>query len=492
MTRSESHTLQMIRPSPQNTAASLVKRFSAACGPRTRAGPGPNTCRPHRLARLLLTILVSSLLSAIPICRAQNLAPEMDRIAHDYLQRKQFTGVILVARDGKILFEKSYGAANLEWNIPNFVTTKFRIASLTKQFTAASIFILQDRGKLDVRDPVRKYLPDAPSVWDQVTIYNLLTHTSGIPNSFDGITSWRQSKTPEQLVAAFRNKPLDFTPGETRKYSNAGYYLLGYLIESISGQTYGDFVRENIFRPLGMNDSGPVSSSAIISNRASGYHLTASGVENAKFYDESLLFSAGGLYSTAEDLLHWEQALFGGKLLSVASFTQMTTPFKHDFACGLVVSVIDGHPAFEHSGEMDGFSSDMVYFPEDRLVVIVLNNLGGETKSIAAKLAAVVHGEKIILPSERREISVPPTLLRKYTGTYRDMIPGYDIAITLEAGHLVAQITDSDKHPLVAESDSAFFDKQSEAELEFLQNEKGEYTVVLYTQAGHKMKGLRK
>jgi CubicO group peptidase (beta-lactamase class C family) len=444
------------------------------------------TARPK-----LVRCVAVACLSIVPICRAQNPAPEMDRIAHDYLQRKQFSGVILVARDGKVLFEKAYGAANLEWNIPNFVTTKFRIASLTKQFTAASIFLLQDRGKLEVGDPVKRYLADAPPAWDRITIYNLLTHTSGIPNSYDGITSWRQSKTPEQLVAAFRNKPLDFAPGETHKSSNAGYYLLGYLIEKISGQTYGDFVRENIFKPLGMNDSGYVSNSAIITNRAAGYHFTPAGIENAQFYDESLLFSAGGLYSTAEDLLRWEQSLFAGKLVSPASLKQMTTPFKHDFACGLVLSSIDGHTAIEHSGDMDGFASDLVYFPDDKLVVIVLNNLGGETKGIASKLAAVARSERIILPSERKEVPVSLALLAKFTGTYRDIIPGCDVIVTLEAGHLVAQLTEGEKHSLFAESDAIFFDQESEAEFEFLQNEKGQVTSLLYTQSGHKMRGIR-
>jgi CubicO group peptidase (beta-lactamase class C family) len=188
--------------------------------------------------------------------RAQDTSPRMDNIVQDYVQRKIFIGSILVARDGKIVFDKSYGSANLEWGIPNSPTTKFRIASLTKQFTAASIFLLQERGKLNIDDPVKKYVPDAPAAWDKITIHNLLTHSSGIPNSYDGIASWSQTKTPEELVAAFRNKPLDFEPGTTRKYSNAGYYLLGYLIERVSGPSYKEFVSENIFKPLDMKDSG--------------------------------------------------------------------------------------------------------------------------------------------------------------------------------------------------------------------------------------------
>lgn len=425
-------------------------------------------------------------------CFAQGANQSMERVVQDYVSRKRFMGAVLVARDGKILLDKGYGFANLEWDIPNSPTAKFRIASLTKQFTAASVFVLADRGKLNVDDPVGKYMPDAPAAWDKITIYNLLTHTSGIPNSYDGITSWAQTRTPEELIGAFRNKPLDFPPGETRKYSNAGYYLLGYLIEKISGQSYGEFVRENIFKPLGMKDSGYDSNSAVIARRASGYVIGANGPENGRYYNETLLFSAGGLYSTTEDLLRWEQGLFGGKLLTAASLKKMTTPYKHDFACGLVVSVIDGHNAIEHSGDMDGFNSDMVYYVEDKLFVVVINNLGAETKSIAAKLGEVVHGERVVLPSERKEVAVRAELLTSYVGTYRDIIPGYDVVMSLEGGKLFAQITDGGKRVLMAESETTFFDSETEGEYEFVRNNKGEVSSVIFAEAGHKMTGVKK
>jgi CubicO group peptidase (beta-lactamase class C family) len=447
----------------------------------------------HKSFAGILTIVSVLALAQQPTAvRAEDISSRMDNVVQDYVQRKIFTGSILVARDGKILFDKSYGSANLEWDIPNSPSTKFRIASLTKQFTAASIFLLEERGNLKLDDPVKKYVPDAPAAWDKITIYNLLTHTSGIPNSYDGITSWSQTKTPEELLAAFRNKPLDFEPGKTRKYSNAGYYLLGYLIEKVSGQSYKKFVSENIFKPLNMKDSGYVSNSEVIRHRASGYQMGPAGPENGRYYNETLLFSAGGLYSTTEDLLKWEQGLFGGKLLSAASLKRMTAPFKHDFACGLVVSEIDGHTAIEHAGDMDGFTSDMVYYVDDKVAVIVLNNLSGETRSIASKLGAVAHGEKVILVGERKEVKVPPGLLTKYVGTYGDIMPGYDVAITLEGDHLMTQISDDSKRPLFAESDTIFFDRESEGEYQFVRTESGESTSVLYTQSGHKMKGLKK
>jgi CubicO group peptidase (beta-lactamase class C family) len=195
------------------------------------------------LQRLVIAlVLTASCFTAS--CLAQNKSSidiaRMEQIIKSYVP-KQFMGTVLVAEDGKILLDKGYGFANLEWEIPNTPTTKFRLASISKQFTAASILLLEERGKLKVEDPLKKYMPDPPAAWDKITIFNLLTHTSGIPN-FTDFPDYRDTEaaatTPEKLVARFRDKPLDFEPGTKWNYSNSGYVLLGYLIEKISGQTY--------------------------------------------------------------------------------------------------------------------------------------------------------------------------------------------------------------------------------------------------------------
>jgi CubicO group peptidase (beta-lactamase class C family) len=255
---------------------------------------------------------------------------------------------------------------------------------------------------------------------------------------------------------------LDFQPGEKYRYSNAGYYLLGFLIEKISGQNYGSFLRQNIFKPLGMNESGYDSPSEIIHHRASGYHIAKSEPENSDYYDVTLRFSAGGIYSTTEDLLRWEEGLLGNKLLSSASLKKMTTPFKDDYACGLAVSNINGHRAIDHGGNMDGFNSEMVYYPDDKLTVIVISNLGGDPKSIALKLASVAHGEQVVLPWERNEVTVLPAILAKYAGTYYDIIPNYNMVVSVEDGRLMAQVTGDKKRVLVAESDKVFFEREIE------------------------------
>ena len=425
---------------------------------------------------------------------AQEPTVRMEQIAQSYGDSKQFMGSVLVAKDGKILLSKGYGSADLEWNISNSPNTKFRLGSITKQFTSAAILLLEERGKLKIEDPVKKYMPDAPAAWDKVTIFHLLTHTSGIP-SFTSFPDYSATEatptTPEKLVARFRDKPLEFQPGEQMKYDNSGFALLGYLIEKISGQSYKDFLQENIFKPLSMNDSGYDSNSAILLHRASGYSPGPDGPQHAGYIDMTIPFSAGALYSTTEDLLRWEQGLFGGKVLSDASLKKMTTPFKNDYAFGLVVRAVNGHKVIEHGGGIEGFNTQMSYFPDDKLTVIVLGNLnGGAPGAIASSLASVAHGEKVILPSERKEVAVPSEILKQYVATY-DMGPGFSIVVTLEGSQLMTQATGQRKIPIYPESETKFFLKAVDAQIEFSKNEKGEVASMTLYQNGQTLKGAK-
>jgi CubicO group peptidase (beta-lactamase class C family) len=369
------------------------------CGPHPLVSGAGEQYTGHMLKRLPISLL------AVTACLAQqDTVARMDQVAQSFLAGKRFMGSVLVARGSGVLLSKGYGSANLEWNIPNSPSTKFRLGSVTKQFTAASILLLEERGKLRIEDPVKKYMPDAPAAWGKITIFNLLTHTSGIPN-FTSFPDYRSTEasptTPEKLVARFRDKPLDFQPGEKWSYSNSGYVLLGYLLEKIAAEPYAKFVQENIFTPLGMKDSGYDSNSAIIPRRASGYSPGPNGPVNAGYIDMSIPFSAGGLYSTTEDLLRWEQGLFGGKLLSPASLQKMTTPFKDDYAFGLFVHTVDGRKSIDHGGGIEGFNTFLAYSPETKVTVVVLGNLNGTApQELGVMLAKVAHGEKAVLPSD--------------------------------------------------------------------------------------------
>ena len=350
------------------------------------------------LQTALLTIILG-----IPVHHgnAQTRVEDFQRVVQPYVEAQVFMGSVLVAKEGKSVFNRAYGMADLEWSVPNSPATRFNIASMTKQFTAAAILLLEDRGKLKTDDLVKKFLPDAPASWDKITIYHLLTHTSGISDE----AAKYIPGTPDKLD--FNDQPLNFQSGERWAYSNLGYIVLGYLLERISGQTYLEFVEQNIFRPLGMNDSGMFSFGTVIPRRASGYWPRNNGIENADHFDARLGFSAGSLYSTTEDLLRWENGLFGGRLLSPASLHKMITPFKSNYGCGLYIKRTNGRLMFEHDGNNIGFNSEMAYYPEERIAVIVLANLNGTvTGEIAKAPAAVARGETPPIPSIKKKITL--------------------------------------------------------------------------------------
>jgi CubicO group peptidase (beta-lactamase class C family) len=459
------------------------------------AGTNSSIFRRRMIRRTVLMALLAAtcLAQERPAQQNVNPVPRMEEVVQSYVTDKQFMGSVLVARGEKVLLSKGYGSANLEWDIPNSPATKFRLGSVTKQFTAACILLLEERDKLKIDDPLKKYMPDAPAPWEKITIFNLLTHTSGIPNftSFPDYSSTEAiHTTPEKLVARFRDKPLDFQPGDKWSYSNSGYVLLGYLIAKVSGQSYADFVQQNIFQPLGMKDSGYDSNSAVLAHRASGYSPTPHGPVNAGYIDMTIPLSAGGLYSTTEDLLRWEQGLFGGKLLTPASLEKMTTPFKEDYAFGLGVRTAGGHKVIDHGGGIEGFNTHLAYYPEDKLVVVVLANLnGGAASAMVPKLASVAHGEAVVLSSERKEITLSPQVLSQYVGTYEFQQMGRKMRIRLEGDHLTTQLSGQRRIPISAESETKFFPKVVDAEIEFGKDEKNPYLVL--HQGGRDQKAYR-
>jgi CubicO group peptidase (beta-lactamase class C family) len=416
---------------------------------------------------------------------AQTIADRMQRVVQPYVDAQMFMGSILAAKDGKVIFSRSYGMADLEWNVPNSPTTKFNIASMTKQFTAAAILLLEDRGKLKTDDLVKKYLTDAPTSWDKITIYHLLTHTSGISDD----AAKYEPGTPDKLI--FRDVPLTSQPGEQWAYTDLGYMVLGYLIEKISGQTYEAFVQENIFKPLAMHDSGMFSNDTVIPRRATGYWPGNNGIENADRPDWRIGFSAGSLYSTTQDLLRWEEGLFGGKVLTPASLHKMTTPFKTDYACGLHVNRVGGHLMIEHDGNNIGYNSDMAYYPEERIAVIVLANLNGTvTGEMTKGLAAVAHGETPSIPSVHKEIPLPKEILARYAGTYQ--FSQYTLKITPEGNHLLITYSNGDTDVVFPESETRFFSKPWPLQFEFSKDGNGKFALVTRHQSDKLENGVKK
>jgi D-alanyl-D-alanine carboxypeptidase len=331
-----------------------------------------------------------TVLNVQPSALALSQGPEqavakVDTFLQSQAGQGTFRGSVLVAIKGKVIFEKGYGFADQEWDIQNSPTTRFRIASLTKQFTACGILLLQERHLLTVGDPVSRYIPNLPETWQTITLHQLLTHTSGIPNYAEmpevERTLNRTGATPRQLVDLAASRPLEFKPGTQLKYSNTGYVLLGMVIEKVSGVPYGQFLETNIFHPLGMSDSGYDQQSTILPRRAAGYMRRDGKITNADFIDMSIPYAAGSIYSTVEDMFRWSEGLAHGKILSQQSTEEMFASYPETvfqgqhYGYGVVLAQRFGRALQYHGGGVKGFESVIQRYPKEQLCIVVLENL---------------------------------------------------------------------------------------------------------------------
>ncbi len=410
----------------------------------------------------------------------------MDRIIQASVDQGEFSGSVLVARDGEILFDRGYGLANREWNIANDGDTLFRLGSVSKQFTAVAIMLLNERGAVDLDAPLKTYLPDAPDAWDGVTIRHLLTHTAGMPDftRFDDYEALKtRPATLASLIARFSGRPLEFEPGSRFAYSNSGYILLTAVVERAGGSSYADFVSRNLFEPLGMTASGYDHAAIVLPRRASGYVLTADGPANAPFVDMSIPQGAGGLYSTTHDLLKWEQGLFGGRILKPGSLTLLTTPVRNDYAFGLISTRNEDRRIVSHNGGIEGFNTWLAH-ADDGLTVVVLGNLNGPgPDKLGPALMTLAQGGAVTLQDERQVVAVAPEVLNAYVGVY-EAAPTFSFTISVSDGRLMAQATGQPAVELFAEKADGFFLKVVDAQLNFVRDESGAVNGLILHQGG--------
>jgi CubicO group peptidase (beta-lactamase class C family) len=355
----------------------------------------------------LLALIVSFVVQPATLDRAA-LERKVDEFLNAHAAVNSFSGSVLIARDGKPLLAKGYGYANIEWQIPNTPQTKFRIGSITKQFTSMLIMQLRERGQLTLEDSVCAYVAPCPEAWRPVNIHHLLTHTSGIP-TYTGQPAWREKMmvplTTDQVMGFVRDLPLQWVPGEKYEYNNSGYFLLGMVVEKAAGKKYEDALGDMILTPLGLKDTGYDWSRTILSKRASGYSGRGAALANAAPLDMQQPYAAGALYSTVEDLLKWDQALYTTTLLPEAAKTVMWTPFKNNYAYGWGVPepaahLYGGHRRMAHTGGINGFSSVIIRLPEPRMTFIVLsNNEGANAGNIGRDLASIYFGQAYTLPT---------------------------------------------------------------------------------------------
>jgi CubicO group peptidase (beta-lactamase class C family) len=360
-----------------------------------RVGPAAVARRPGLIQRRWLLLAVTT-------CLQISHADPLDDLVQQEMNTHRIPGVALaVVQNGREIKAAAYGLANLELRVPVQSNTVFEIGSLTKQFTAASILLLQQQGKLSVDDRIFKHLPDIPGAWTNITIRQLLTHTSGI-KSYTGMEGFEFSKhlSQKQFIAALAVAKPDFAPGAAWKYSNSGYNLLGFIVENASGQSYWQFLRENICRPLGMNATTARDPGVIITNRAAGYEQT-NRVHINRDYDLTDVYSAGAIISTVGDLALWNRALDADQLLTRESKSQMWTPARLSdgqptcYGFGWYIQTFDGHRNLAHNGATSGFSASVQRFPDDGLHVIVLTNTDEMIAGpLARKVAAFYLGQR--------------------------------------------------------------------------------------------------
>lgn len=374
-------------------------------------------------------IAVILFLGTITSSFAQTKTDKLDELLNKYTEYGQFNGSVLVADQGKVIYKKGFGMANMEWDIPNTPDTKFRLGSITKQFTSMLIMQLVAEGKLDLQATVSKYLPDYSKVnGDKITIHQLLTHTSGTPNYTSFSTFFkdmsRNPYTPTEMLKLFADLPLEFTPGSRFAYSNSGYILLGAIIEKVSGKTYEEMLQEKIFDPLNMKDTGYDHFGTILKKRASGYERKANVIENAPYIDMSTPYAAGAIYSTVEDLFVWEQALYTEKLLPKKYkdmlFGKYIPAFGQYYGYGWEVGKMpigntkDSVSIIAHSGGINGFNTDLTRMPKDKASIILLNNTGGAPLGAITKaIAGILYDQPYDLPKQSLANALMTEILEK-------------------------------------------------------------------------------
>lgn len=405
------------------------------------------------------------------------LAKKVDEYMNAAVKFTHFSGSVLVARNGMPIISKGYGMANYELAKPNSPQTIFRLGSVTKAITGIAIMMLQEKGKLKLDDPACKYLDTCLASWQPITIRHLLNHSSGLPD-FYNLNEFRQKQgvpIPQpELLSAIRNKPLEFAPGSRSNYNNSGYYLLGMIIEKVSGYPYDVFLKNNIFSPLGMTSTGYDSIRRIIKNRASGYVKQNGQLMNAYYVDMTNPYAAGGLISTTEDLLRLDQALYSEKLLTKHSLKEMFTANQAGYGLGWDILKEFNRNKIEKGGVVpEGFTANLSRFPDEGITIIVLgNNFSTHVRRAAIDATAIVFGESYNMPREKKAIHLSPAALQQYVGVYRPE-QGSDITITYEGGKLMRQVGTQMKTTLLAEGNNLFFIEGFEANLSFTKDQNG-------------------
>jgi CubicO group peptidase (beta-lactamase class C family) len=460
---------------------------------------------------LILTQVVCTCLQAAeaPVPNADlNLPSDFAAKATEYMKARArnsgFNGAVLVAYAGRPIFRHGYGLASHEFDVPNTPKTKFYVGSVTKQFTAAAIMLLEDRGKLKVTDSLKSHLPNCPDAWAEITLHHLLSHTAGLPRltvqAMSDVSGFTRPTRPNRLRSILelgtpdeRLQPLDFNPGEKFAYSNFGYLLLGMVIEEVSGKEYTEFLRDELFRPLGMNDTGcDDANHMVVKRQARGYTRVGDGLGNAIHVDKQFPQAAGAVYSTVDDLLIWDCAIYSD-LLSLGSRAKLFKPVQNDYAYGWWTQTVFDRRVQWHRGNIPGFVAIIARYPDERLFVAVLSNVDRTpVRAIANELTAIAFGEQYELPRELKEAAIDPALFDRCVGQYHKEGQADDSFIFSRDGRkLLIEIPGAGSFEVFAASSERLFARSTDYNMTVVNDDNGNVSHIHVRRDGLATKWLK-
>ncbi|MGB4847941.1 MAG: serine hydrolase [Saprospiraceae bacterium] len=402
-----------------------------------------------------------------------------DKILSEQFRTDEPGAAVLVSRNGQVIYKKVFGMANLELDVPMQMDNVFWVASIGKQFTAVAILQLMEQGKLNLQDEITKFIPDYPTQGNSITIEHLLTHTSGI-QTYSGMKDPEKKLnsdcTPDEVIDFFKNLPMRFAPGTKWEYSNSGYFLLGYIIEIITGKPYAEYLEENFFKPLSMTHSLFADDTKIIKNRVGAYSVGENGFVNSRSLNPTIIYSAGAIQSTVEDFYKWQQAVHSYKLVKKETLDKAFTRYKltdgkeTDYGYGWKLGYVYESPSIWHGGGIEGFGAAEIYLPKEDVFVVMFTNCDcNYPKDIAFWMAALASGK----PYEYKEIPVANAILQGYEGVYENE-KGLQRIITVSENKLFSQLGRGPKSNLKAYQKDMFFSDDAKLTLEFSKNKMGE------------------
>lgn len=429
---------------------------------------------------------------------------QFDTYMQTCAQLKKISGAVLVARGEEVLFSQAYGMASYELGVPNTPDTIFQLGSLTKPFTATAILQLQDAGSLRVTDPLATSMPDYPH-GSEIRLHHLLSNTSGIAD-YLLVPEFHQfmgrQTTVGELIASFRDRPLEFAPGERFSYSNSNWVLLGAIVEQLAGQSYNAFLQKRQFQPLGLAHTGYEEINSLVKGRASGYFLRDNGLVRSEYDDPTALYAAGGLHSTVGDVFRWLRTVYKGQVLSEDSRWQMLTPQATSgqedqltYGYGWVIEKETKHPSISHSGAMHGYQTVAKHYTEDDLTVVVLNNFENvNVFEVEAALAAIAFGEPYTLPEKRTFIDLDLAVVVDYAGDYEGTFGGRisTLKFFVEGGKFWMHVPPLPKSEIYVISPTQYFTRsKGEVELTFVRNTQGKVDRIELNWSGYPMTATR-